>query len=279
MEFSRPQSIDTALELLSAGSWQVLSGGTDFYPAHSAKPLDGPILDISALGELRNISETKDAWKIGALTTWTDVINAKLPSSFDGLKLAAREVGSIQIQNRATVVGNLCNASPAADGVPPLLTLDASVELISIRGSRIVALSEFITGNRKTKMVSDEMAAAVVIPKSSARGGSSFLKLGARKYLVISIAMVAARIATNTKGVVQEAAIAVGACSEVARRLPSLEDMIVGSKLDDEVLANISKDHFLDLAPIDDVRATSAYRLEAARELTRRVLNHLVVTS
>jgi len=128
MEYMRPTQLSDALTLLASGTWDVLSGGTDYYPGLRDEPPTAPILDISAIEGLREVTREAKGWRIGALATWTDVIRADLPAAFDGLKLAAREVGSVQIQNRATLAGNLCNASPAADGVPPLLTLDAGVE-------------------------------------------------------------------------------------------------------------------------------------------------------
>src|SRR5690348_3090951 len=107
-----PRSVGEAVSLLRFGGLTVVAGGTDFYPARVGRPLVEDVLDISAIGGLRGITDEGDAWRIGATTTWTDVIAADLPPLFDGLKRAGREVGGPQIQNAATVCGNLCNASP-----------------------------------------------------------------------------------------------------------------------------------------------------------------------
>ncbi|RPI99671.1 MAG: xanthine dehydrogenase family protein subunit M, partial [Chloroflexi bacterium] len=144
----------------------VLAGGTDFFPAQAARtawlqPTPRNVLDISGIEELRGIRQDGDGVVFGALATWSDIRDGALPRAFDGLKLAAREVGGAQVQNRGTIAGNLCNASPAADGVPPLLTLDASVEVVSVRGRRSVPLAEFITGNRKTVLAADELVIAI----------------------------------------------------------------------------------------------------------------------
>src|SRR5713101_3478351 len=144
---------------------QVLSGGTDFYPALGDRIAQEPVMDISGLRELRGISNDANYIRIGGLTTWTEIIETPLPRCLDALKSTAREVGSVQIQNRGTVAGNLCNASPAADGVPPLLALDAEVELMSQAGARRMPLTEFIVGNRKTLRRSDELLTAVLIPR------------------------------------------------------------------------------------------------------------------
>ena len=138
--------------LLGEGAWRILAGGTDFYPALGARPLTENVLDINGLSELRGIAETPTHYVIGARTSWTDIVRAPLPPSFDALKQAAREVGSVQIQNAGTVAGNICNASPAADGVPALLVLDAEVELACSGGKRHEPLESFVRGNRRTSL-------------------------------------------------------------------------------------------------------------------------------
>ncbi len=275
MNFSRPDRLDDALSLLAGGEWTILSGGTDFYPALGDRRPQGNVLDISAIGALRGISEHDDHWRIGALTTWSDVARARLPAAFEGLQLAALEIGSIQIQNRATVAGNICNASPAADGVPPLLTLDAVVRLSCARGTRDVALAEFATGNGTTVLRADELVTDLVVPKAAARGRSGFVKLGARKYLVISLTMVAARLDWDDRGVVTQAAISVGSCSLVAQRLPALERELIGRSVSRDLAGLVKAAHFAALSPIDDVRASSTYRLQATIELVRRALADL----
>lgn len=271
MQFERPKQLREALALLDAQRWDILAGGTDYYPGLRDNAPTTPVLDITAIGDLRRIKREDGHWRIGALVTWSDIIAADLPPAFAGLKLAAREVGSVQIQNRATIAGNICNASPAADGVPPLLTLDAEIELSSTNGTRHLPLAAFITGNRATMMTSTEMVTAILVPEKSASGHSHFLKLGARKYLVISIAMAAVRIGTGPDGRVSEAAVSVGSCSEVAKRLPALEEAIVG-RAHGEAGDAVSADQLACLAPIDDVRATAAYRSAAAVELVQRTI-------
>src|SRR5690606_16713582 len=140
------------------------------------------------------------SWRIGAATTWTQVLRERLPHAFDGLKLAAREVGGVQVQNCGTVGGNLCNASPAADGVPPLLALDAAVELTGQAGSRMLPLADFITGPRRTARGPGELLTAVVVPAAAGAGRSHFAKVGARRYLLISIVMAAANVELDAQG-------------------------------------------------------------------------------
>jgi CO/xanthine dehydrogenase FAD-binding subunit len=273
--YLRPKTLDEAVVQLRMPGIQVLSGGTDFYPALGDRIAQEPVMDISGLRELRGISNDANYIRIGGLTTWTDVIQTPLPRCFDALKSAAREVGSVQIQNRGTVAGNLCNASPAADGVPPLLALDAEVELASSTGSRRMPLTEYIVGNRKTQRRADELLTAVWVPRTLEDARSTFLKLGARRYLVISISMVAVVILVDA-GKVAAARVAVGSCSVVARRMTALERELAGASIRDGLGARVTPDHLAPLSPIDDVRATAEYRRDASLTLVRRALNSCV---
>jgi CO/xanthine dehydrogenase FAD-binding subunit len=273
--YLRPETIDDALRALATAPLTVVAGGTDFYPARVGKPLDDDVLDITRLRGLRGIAETPDHYRIGALTTWTEVIEAALPPWFDGLKKAAREVGGVQIQNAGTIAGNICNASPAADGVPALMSLDAAVELSAERGTRTVPLGAFIIGNRKTVRRTDEIVTAVLVPKPSHPAVATFLKLGARRYLVISIVMVAAALERAADGTVAAARVAVGSCAAVAQRLPALEAALAGQPATSRLGALVRRDQLAPLAPIDDVRGSADYRKDAALTLVRRALDEL----
>ena len=273
--YLRPAKLEEALEALALRPLTILAGATDHYPARVGRDPEEAILDLTALAPLRGIERSASGWRIGATTTWTQVIEARLPPLFDALKLAAREVGGVQIQNAGTVAGNLCNASPAADGIPALLALDASVELASRRGSRAVALADFLLGPRKTVRAADELVTAIRVPAPRHPARSHFLKLGARKYLVISIAMVAIVLEIQDR-TVRAARVAVGACSPVARRLDLLEKELAERPLDEGLVQCVRPEHFHVLQPIDDVRASAEYRLHAAITLVRRGLEALV---
>jgi CO/xanthine dehydrogenase FAD-binding subunit len=274
--YSRPKTLDVALHVLAQDGGQILSGGTDFFPALGDRPAPDRVIDISGLAEIKGIAVEADHIRIGGLTTWSQLVATPLPRCFDALKSAAREIGGIQIQNRGTVAGNLCNASPAADSVPPLLALDAEVGLISQAGSRRMSLADFIVGNRKTVRRPDEILANVIVPRTLDDARSVFLKLGARRYLVISIAMVAAVVQTDNAGRVAEARIAIGSCSAVARRLTALERALVGIPARIGLGTIAQAEHLAQLSPIDDVRATASYRNDAALTLVRRALDACV---
>jgi CO/xanthine dehydrogenase FAD-binding subunit len=271
-------SLTEALFALDRGHAAVIAGGTDWFPAQGSRPLQGDLVDITRVEGMRGIVRDDAGWRIGGATTWTDVIHADLPFAFDGLKAAAREVGSVQIQNAGTIAGNLCNASPAADGVPPLLALGAVVELASTAGTRRMPLAEFLQGPRKTARLPAEVLTAIHVPAPPDLAQGAFLKLGARHYLVISIAMVAA-VVTVEEGRIMQAAIAVGSCSATAQRLPRLEADLTGRAVKDVLAAGaalITQAHLTPLAPIADVRGSAEYRMEAAATLCARVVAHAI---
>jgi CO/xanthine dehydrogenase FAD-binding subunit len=289
--YLRPTGLNEALAALAADAANpsgdprdrltVLSGATDFYPVATTKqawfqPTAERILDISAVGGLRGISETADGFRIGALATWTDLIHAPLPPAFDALKQASCQVGGMQIQNRGTIAGNICNASPAADGVPPMLALDAEVEIASVKATRRLPLENFILGNRKTSLLPGELLTAIHVPHPATGEQSTFLKLGARAYLVISIASVAVNTAVDAQGHIASSRIAIGSCSAVPLRLNALEDRLRGVS-PAQASRTVDASMFAALSPIDDVRASASYRREAALTLVCRALEELAV--
>ena len=273
--YLRPTALSDALSALAEGGRTIVAGGTDFYPARVGRPLDEKILDVTAIDGLRTIENKGDHYLIGATATWTDLIRADLPDWFRAMKLAAREVGGVQIQNAGTIVGNVCNASPAADGAPSLFALDASVRLASISGERDLPIADFILGNRRTARKDDEMVIGLRIPKCGNDAKGAFLKLGARKYLVISIVMVSAILEKGMDGNVDRCRVAVGSCSEVASRLPSLEADLTGKPADATLADIVTADHLAMLSPIGDVRGSADYRRDAALTLVRRALAEL----
>ncbi|RAI60346.1 FAD binding domain-containing protein [Roseicella frigidaeris] len=274
--YHRPTCLREALDLLAAvPAMQPLAGGTDIYPARAAaeawlQPRDRPLLDLSALPGMAGIAERPDHHRIGAGTRWATIRDAGLPPWFDGLRGAAAWIGGRQVQSRATLGGNLCNASPAADGAPPLLALGAELELACREGRRRLPLSSFLLGNRRTALAPGEIMTAVIVPKPGRGATARFDKLGSRAFLVISLVSVAVVIEAEA-GRITRARIAIGACSAVPQRLPALEADLAGLPLG--LAAAVPEPaHLAPLAPIDDVRASAAYRRHAALVLLRRAL-------
>lgn len=276
LHYHQPKSLDDALKLLDGFDGKIIAGGTDVFPAIQQGSRPRHLLDVTSIQGFSDIVVLSNEIRIGAAVSWTQIVKADLPKAFDALKQAALEIGSIQIQNAGTIAGNICNASPAADSVPPLLALDASVELAHVNGTRRqLPLSDFITGVRQTAMDEGEIVTSIIVPQPISGELSAFDKLGSRKYLVISISMVAVNLALDENGAISMAKIAVGSCSPVAQRLHSLETALIGQSPEQ---IDVSDEHLAPLSPIDDVRGTKDYRMDAVREQCLRAIQRAAVS-
>lgn len=306
--YHRPHRLDEALTLLAHRPCYVLAGGTDlrvvpngpgsgFLPLSPPPlPADTPVLDITALESLQGWHRRPDGslW-IGALCRWAALAEASLPAWAEGLGQAARCVGSTQIRHQATLGGNLCTASPAADSLPPLLCLDPLLTLISAeRGERRLPLADFLLGPRRTALAADELLLGLTLaPPERPLARSGFAKLAARQHLTIAILSVAGLVVWDDSGILRQLRLAVGAASPVPCRLPVLETHLAGSPASDlaaraqaalqsppaapgDAPHASSPDPLAPLSPIDDIRADAPYRLEAAREMIPRLLAELV---
>lgn len=273
--YLRPETVAEAVRALAASPLTILAGGTDLYAARTAHEIREPVLDVTGIRELRGISEQGAHWRIGATTTWSDIVEGQLPAVFRCLVSAAKEIGGLQVQNAGTIAGNICNASPAADGTPALMALDAQVELASEDGRRLVPVPQFVLGSRKVAIEPGELVTALVVPRR-VNGRSSFIKAGHRRYLVISIAMVAVVLDVDDSSIITYARVVVGSCSAAARRLASLESLLVGKRLSRSMLNDIPDEHLSVLSPIDDVRGSAEYRLDAVKTLVKRAYEEAV---
>lgn len=276
MNYLKADTLADAVRLQQETGYAFLAGGTDVYPAleHGWRPKG--LLDISRLPELSGgIREQGGCWVIPALATWTDVLRAKLPPQFDGLRAAAIEVGGRQIQNQGTVAGNICNASPAADGVTALMALDARVVVAGPAGEREVPLHDFVLGNRETARSAHELVTQVKVPALAGRHASVFSKHGSRKYLVISLVMTSALIEVDAQGRIVHCGVAVGACAARSLRLGAVETRLTGMALAEAASFALADAELAVLSPIDDVRASAAFRRRLARELVERDIRAL----
>ncbi len=272
--YLRPSDLSQALIMAERFGPRLMAGGTDFYPVLADRAVTCDVLDLSAVPELREITRLQRGGvhflRMGAMVSWSDVLRHPELSSrgFLALRQCAKEVGGPQIQNRATLVGNVCNASPAADGIPVLMALGANLEIRSSEARRWMSLENFVKGARKIALAPGEIVTAIEVPLMSTPVNSLFLKMGSRRYLVISIAMLAAQWQRGKNGGCR---IAVGACSPVARRLEPLETwylegMPTGKK------AKALEASLKLLSPISDVRADQVYRRDLASVLCEKLI-------
>lgn len=273
MDYRRAADLNDAVSLRQTMGYPFVAGGTDIYPAIENGARFPGLIDVSRVEALRGKIRREDGcWIIPALATWTDVVAADLPAQFESLKQAALEVGGRQIQNAGTVAGNICNASPAADGIPALMAMDAKVAIAGPAGEREALLENFILGNRKTDLNEGEIICAVKVPVRGPRTASAFRKLGARRYLVISIVMAAATLECDDAGTITYAGISVGSCAARALRLPAWEVALRGLQIGDIESVEIDPTFVAQLTPMDDIRGTGEYRKHAAGVLVREAL-------
>jgi carbon-monoxide dehydrogenase medium subunit len=274
-EFDRPETIEDLTRQIAGPDVRLLAGGTDLIPRLHRSAQDRPVhlLDLSRLDGLRFIRETDGRVEIGALTTHAALADsALLQDCAPALAAAARSVGSPQTRSRGTLGGNLVNASPAADTVPPLLCLDAQVTLISAAGQRGMALAEFFQGPGRTGLHAGEFLYSVTFQRPTGRFGAAFQKIGRRSGMAIAVISAAAALDLTPDGRIRTARIALGSAAPTALRSPHAEALLTGQMPGAQVFQQAAQAVAADIAPISDVRATREYRLHAARVTVARLL-------
>jgi len=278
LEVVRPRSLDHALEAMAAaagnGRLVPMAGGTDLFVLLNAG--DAPparYLDLWGLKELRGIRAGREGLRFGALATFRDIrwhpeVRRRLPS----LAAAAAEVGGWQIQNRATIAGNIANASPAGDSLPVLLAHDAVVHARSVRGERAIAFGDLYRGYRDLALEPDELITAVTVPASPARSFPFFRKVGTRRAQSISKVVFAGLLVRSRDGAIEDSRLAFGSVAPVTLRARAAEAALRGRRPSPETAAVARAALARDIAPIDDIRSTREYRLEVAGNVVEQFL-------
>ncbi|MBX3279203.1 MAG: FAD binding domain-containing protein [Acidobacteria bacterium] len=271
----RPRTIDDACTLLAeyGPSAQLLAGGTDIMVLLNAGLLQADVfIDLWPLDELRGIDDLPDSLRIGALTTFSQILRSPAVERFaPALAAAARTIGAAQIQNRGTIGGNIANASPAADSLPVLSCLDADIELASVRSRRRVSIHSFHTGYRKTALAADEMIVAVHLPKTRTDERIEFYKVGTRRAQAISKVVLGARMQI-AGGIVEHIALAYGSVAPTVVRARAAEAILLGQYPSPELASRAVAALDRDLKPITDLRSSAAYRRRVAGNLLERFL-------
>lgn len=268
--YLRPRTLDEAVTVHAAHpDWMVLAGGTDLMVNANHRATPAGILDLWRLGELGFIRVEAEAIAIGAGTTWHEVerhpaIRARLAP----LAAAAKEIGALQIQARGTLGGNVGTSSPVGDSLPVLLALDATIEVASVRGHRLIPYHAYCTGYRTTQLAADELIVAAHLPLPSAATRTTWRKVGTRRAQSISKVMGAAAI-TLDGGTVVSARVALGAVADRPIRITAVEDAVRGLPLSEAAEAARAAVRAT-IHPIDDVRSTAVYRREVAENVVAR---------
>jgi CO/xanthine dehydrogenase FAD-binding subunit len=274
-----PTALDHALQILAARSDQVtvLAGGTDLMVQLGARTVQPKaVLDIWALDELRGISEEPEHIVIGALDSYTDIINSPLVQEFlPTLVESAKTIGAVQIQNRGTLGGNLGNASPAADTPPVLIAADATIQLASASGRREVPIDRFFLGYRKVDMRPDELVVSVRCRKKTAAHRDWFRKVGTRRAQAISKVVLAGRIRLADDGSLADVRLSAGSIAPTTVRLPQSEQAMTGCRPSAQLAAEVARTAQNEIVPIDDVRSTADYRARVTGSLIARWITTL----
>jgi CO/xanthine dehydrogenase FAD-binding subunit len=268
--YTRPRDLGEALDARAAHpDWMVLAGGTDLMVNANQRPEPAGILDLWRLRELGGIEATGGAVVIGAGATWSEVErHPVIRERLAPLALAAREIGALQIQARATLGGNVGTSSPVGDSLPVLLALDATLEVASVRGRRRVPYREWCTGYRTTQLLPDELIVSATLPLPGPSTRTSWRKVGTRRAQSISKVMGAAALELDGDTVAW-ARIALGAVADRPIRITAVEQAVAGQRL--AAAAEAARAALrAAIRPIDDVRSTAAYRREVAENLVAR---------
>ncbi len=274
-EFVAPDSLDDALGIKSERGMEarIIAGGTDLILRMRDK-----VLSPSLLIDLRRLSldaiEFSDAGlTLGAYSSLSQVLeSADIEKNYPALPAACREFAGPPIRNRGTLGGNIVNASPAADLVPPLIAYDASIVLSSSGGERVLPLMEFFVGPGQSVIEPNEVLTEIRLPPMPAQSAATFIKLGQRRSMAISQVNLTTRLGINEAGVVSEARIVLGSVAPTPMRAVKAEEHLTGKALSDELLSEAAKKAREEVTPISDVRASQPYRLEMTEVLVRRAL-------
>ncbi|MCC8405598.1 FAD binding domain-containing protein [Paraburkholderia sp. MMS20-SJTN17] len=274
MNYFRARTVDEVLgRLAERPPPRVICGATDLFADPALLPAKYEWVDISRVDALRAIERRDGMARIGSATTWEAIAATEwLPTA---LREAAASVGSRQIRVQGSIGGNLCHASPVADGVPPLLALDAHVELASTRGVRRLPLTEFLLGRRRTSLHADELLVAVWFALPRAQDRTAFIKCTNRDGAAIAVVSAAVRLRMSGEDTMDAVAISVGGVSETALRMRELEAAMQGQRRAGLARA-IEEASLVELTPIDDCRAPAAHRIHLARLAIGRAFSHCI---
>jgi len=269
MNYLRPRSVDAAVAQLAARPARVVCGATDCFADPALVPGGVEWIDITGIETLRGMTCHDGVARIGAAVTWEAIAQtAWMPVA---LRDAAAGVGSRQIRVQGTLGGNLCHASPLADGAPPLLALDAEVELASVRGVRRMPLRDFLLGRRRTALASDELLVDIVFTLPGERHRTAFVKCTNRDGMALAVVSAAVHLCMRHDATVESAAICVGGASDVPLRIHGLETALTRQH-GRELAGIIGGAALAELSPIDDVRATAAHRIDLSRLAIQRAV-------
>ncbi|WP_417209752.1 FAD binding domain-containing protein [Antarctobacter sp.] len=274
MDYASPQTVEDAVGLLSgaSGDARVLAGGTDLVVQMTAG-LRRPslVVDIKNIRELTGIQVDDRGIRIGAAVCGAAINeHPEIRANWPGFAEATDVIGSMQVQSRATPAGNLCNASPAADAVPGMVAAGATVTIAGPDGRRTVPVEQIPTGPGRTSLAKGEFIVSINLPPKPPRSGEAYLRFTPRTEMDIAVVGVGVSITLDTKGICTAARVAIGAVAPTVLLVPEAAGALIGSAVDDPALDAAAEAVRSACAPIDDKRATAAYRVRISGVIFKR---------
>jgi aerobic carbon-monoxide dehydrogenase medium subunit len=274
MRYIRPDTLQAASQLLAKekGAAYVLAGGTDLLVRLRTGFIEPDlIVDIKRIAATRTVTKSATGWRIGAAVTGAELgENTALKKAWPGVVEAANLIGSKQVQGRATMTGNLCNASPAADSVPALVAAGAKAVIVGPKGKRAIPVEQVTTGPGKTSLKKGELIESLLLPARPAKSGDAYLRFIPRTEMDIAVVGVGISLTLDAKGVVKEARVALGAVAPTVVLVSAAAKAIVGTKLDAKAMDALAAACSAACNPIDDKRGTKEYRIKVAGVLAKR---------
>jgi carbon-monoxide dehydrogenase medium subunit len=274
MKYEAPTSTKDAVALLAKnkGSAYVLAGGSDLLVRMKGGFIEPDlIVDIKRIGAMQEIKKTASGFRIGAAVPCAAMGESQaLNKAWPGVVEAAKLIGSDQVQGRCTVTGNLCNASPAADSVPALVTARAKAVVVGPKGRRTVAVEKIPAGPGRTTLTKGELIEAITLPAPKPKTGDAYLRFTPRTEMDIAVCSAAVSVTLGKGGVVEEARVALGAVAPTVVLVPAAAKAIIGTKLDAAALDALAAACRAACSPIDDKRGTVEFRTDVAGVLAKR---------
>jgi carbon-monoxide dehydrogenase medium subunit len=274
MRYAAPESLEGAVALLAGakGEARVLAGGTDLLVQMRADMVDPElIVDIKRIPETRTVTEEGGGWRIGAAVTGAELKeHARLKQVWPGVVEAANLIGSTQVQGRATLGGNLCNGSPAADSVPALIAAGAVATLAGPKGRRNLPVEDVMLGPRKLALTKGEILVSFLLPPRPPRSGDAYLRFIPRTEMDIAVVGAGVSVSLDGGGIITAARVSLGAVAARVLLVPEAAQAIIGSRLDRAAQDRLEAAARAACQPIDDKRGTIEFRIDVAAVLTRR---------
>ena len=274
MKYQTPSTSKEAAVLIQSEPGQafVLAGGTDLMVRMKGRFVEPDLLvDIKHISAMQSIKKLATGFRIGAAVSAAEMgENISLKKTWPGVVESANLIGSDQIQNRCTIAGNLCNASPAADAVPALIAADAKVSVVGPQRRRTVAAEKVITGPGTTSLRKGEVVEAITLPKRPPKSGDAYLRFTPRSEMDIAVVGAAVSLTLDSNLVIKSARVALGAVAPTPLLVPAAAQAIVGTKLNKAALNLLAQACCAACNPIDDKRGTIEFRTEVAGVLAQR---------